>query len=124
MSKALLMEELMEKEDLLAMQYMCLRMDAVKEHLTLFMEELLSEELMLVENVALGTGNSVDVDDAEGIRHFCLAGEGVEHDMDVIRVVDDSLNAMALSLLVCFHGDQLQREQVRRETGELRRKMG
>jgi hypothetical protein len=79
-----------------------------------------------MEDVALGTGNSVDVDDAEGIRHFCLAGEGVEHDMDVIGVVDDSLNAMAmaLSILVCFHGDELQREPVRRETGELRRKMG
>ena len=56
-------------------------------------------------DLALGHGNRFDVRGAEGIRNLCLAGKGVEHDMNVVGLVDDLFSIMVLAaVLQVFHG--------------------
>lgn len=56
-------------------------------------------------DLALGHGNRFDVRGAEGIRNLCLAGKGVEHDMNVVGLVDDLFTIMVLAaVLQVFHG--------------------
>ena len=56
-------------------------------------------------DLALGHGNRFDVRGAEGIRNLCLAGKGVEHDMNVVELVDDLFSIMVLAaVLQVFHG--------------------
>jgi hypothetical protein len=54
-------------------------------------------------DLALGYGNRFDVRGAEGIRNLSLAGEGVEHDMNFVGLVDDLFSTMVLSVLQVFH---------------------
>jgi hypothetical protein len=58
-------------------------------------------------DLALGYGNRFDIRGAEGIRNLCLAGEGIEHNMNFVGLVDDPFNAMVLAVLQVFHGEAL-----------------
>ena len=56
-------------------------------------------------DLALGHGNRFDVRGAKGIRNLCLAGKGVEHDMNVVGLIDDLFSIMVLAaVLQVFHG--------------------
>lgn len=56
-------------------------------------------------DLAIGQVDVLDIRGVEEIRNLCLVDQGVKHDMNIVRFIDDLFRVMVLAILQVFHGE-------------------